>query len=215
MDIKTAVDRLSAQLPLKVRQDRLSPALKTLHKYVLYSLVQQGRPPSPEELAQQLGKENIKDGLQQLASDDLIVLDAAGKNPLGAYPVTMEQTPHKISVNGHAIHAMCALDAVSVAPLFDAAVLIESACHVSQTPISINIQGSEILQVSPSAEVIVGIRWQQPTTVAAHSMCTEMVFLKDRRTAQEWQDDDSENISLFTLPEAVEFGKGFFLPLLD
>ena len=82
MDIKTAVDRLSAQLPLKVRQDRLSPALKTLHKYVLYSLVQQGRPPSPEELAQQLGKENIKDGLQQLASDDLIVLDAAGKNPL-------------------------------------------------------------------------------------------------------------------------------------
>ena len=214
MDIKTAVDRLSAQLPLKVRQDRLSPALKTLHKYVLYSLVQQGRPPSPEELAQQLGKENIKDGLQQLASDDLIVLDAAGKNPLGAYPVTMEQTPHKISVNGHAIHAMCALDAVSVAPLFDAAVLIESACHVSQTPISINIQGSEILQVSPSAEVIVGIRWQQPTTVAAHSMCTEMVFLKDRQTAEAWQDGDTENISLFSLTEAVAFGKSFFLPLL-
>jgi hypothetical protein len=43
----------------------------------------------------------------------------------------------------------------------------------------------------------------------------EMVFLKDRQTAEEWQDGDTENVSLFTLPEAVEFGKRFFLPLLD
>jgi hypothetical protein len=77
------------------------------------------------------------------------------------------------------------------------------------------MQGSSILEVQPGADVTVGIRWQMPSAVAAHSMCMQMVFLKDRQTAQAWQHGDTDNISLFTLPEAVMFGKGFFLPLLN
>jgi mercuric reductase len=77
------------------------------------------------------------------------------------------------------------------------------------------MQGSDILAVQPTADVIVGIRWQMPTAVAAHSMCMEMVFLKDRPTAEAWQAEDKENISLFSLPEAVVFGKAFFSPLLS
>lgn len=42
----------------------------------------------------------------------------------------------------------------------------------------------------------------------------EMVFLKDRRTAQAWQAEDIANISLFNLYDAVAFGKAFFIPLL-
>jgi mercuric reductase len=68
--------------------------------------------------------------------------------------------------------------------------------------------------MTPSAEVTVGIRWQMPSAVAAHSMCMEMVFLKDRQTAEAWQNGDTENISLFSLPEAVAFGETFFLPLM-
>jgi mercuric reductase len=215
MEIQAAVDRLNSQLPLKPRQDKLSPQLKSVHQNVLYSLVKQGRPPSQDELAQQLGKDNVEDSLRTLGKEDLIVLDADRKHPLGAYPVTIEPTPHKITVNGHTIHAMCALDAISVAPMFDTEVQIESTCHASKTPIVIRMQGSKILETQPSANVTVGIRWQMPSDVAAHSMCMEMVFLKDRQTAVAWQDGDTENISLFTLPEAVEFGKAFFVPLLD
>lgn len=215
MNIQSAVDRLNSQLPLKTRQDQLPAVLKAAHQNVLYSMAKSGRPPSLEELAQQLGIENIAAALQRLGSDDLVVLDAEGNQPLGAYPITNEQTPHKISINGHTIYAMCALDAVSVAPMFETKVQIDSSCHVSNTPISIRMQGSDILEALPSEQVTVGIRWQMPSEVAAHSMCMEMVFLKDRQTAQAWQDGDIENISLFTLPEAVAFGQAFFMPLLD
>jgi hypothetical protein len=215
METQAAVDRLNSQLPLKARQDKLSPQLKTAHQNVLYSLVKQGRPPTEEELAQQLGEDNVQAGLRTLGEADLIVLDAEGKHPLGAYPVTVETTPHKITVNGNTIHAMCALDAVSVAPMFDAEVHIESTCHVSNTPITIRMQGDNILDAQPSSDVTVGIRWQMPSGAAAHSMCMEMVFLKDSQAAEAWQDADTDNISLFSLPEAVAFGKAFFLPLLD
>lgn len=214
MEIKWAVDRLNSQLPLKARQDKLSTQLKAVHQSVLYTLVKQGRPPTDNELAQQLGKDNIHAGLRTLGEADLIVLDAEGTHPLGAYPVTVETTPHKVTVNGHTIHAMCALDAVSVAPVFGAEVHIESTCHVSNIPITIHMQGDNIKDAKPTSEVTVGIRWQMPSGTAAHSMCMEMVFLKDRQTADTWQQGDTDNISLFSLPEAVAFGKAFFLPLL-
>jgi hypothetical protein len=210
MDINQAITRLNKQLPLKARQDRLSAALKAAHRIVLTTLVTQGRPPTMEELKTVLGDEPVKESLQRLGSDDLIVLDAQGQ-PVGAYPVTIENTPHKITLNGHTIHAMCALDAVSVAPMFDTEVVIESTCHLTKTPITIRMRGSDILDVQPSGEVIIGIRWQMPSAVAAHSMCMEMVFFKDRQTANAWQTGD---ISLFTLSDAVAFGKAFFLPLL-
>ncbi|UCE90277.1 MAG: alkylmercury lyase family protein [Pseudomonadota bacterium] len=215
MDISAALERLNSQLPLKARQDALPSVLKATHQSVLYSLAERGRPPTMDELEVALGMGKVEAALQRLGADDLIVLDAEGKQLVGAYPVTLEQTPHKISVNGNSIHAMCALDAVSVAPMFDAKVTIDSTCHVSATPITVAMQGREIVDVKPTAEVTVGIRWRMPSAVAAHSMCMEMVFLKDRRTVQAWLNGDTENIALFTLPEAVAFGTAFFRPLLD
>jgi len=200
MDIQSAVNRLNSQLPLKARQDKLPVVLKTLHKTVLTSLVKQGRPPTADELKMNLGAENIRGSLQRLGTDDLIVLDAEGKYPVGAYPVTSETTTHKIFVNGHTIHAMCALDALSVAPMFDAEVVIESSCRVSESAITIQMRGSKILEVQPSEDaVMVGVRWQMPLGVAAHSMCMDMVFLKDRPTAMAWQNNDSENTSIHTI----------------
>ncbi|MGD8925579.1 MAG: alkylmercury lyase family protein [Thioalkalispiraceae bacterium] len=215
MEIQTAVERLKAQLPLKARQDNLPARLKAMHICVLNSLINNGYPPTIQELKKVLGQESVKEALLRLASDDLIVLDTKGHLPLGAYPVTAERTPHKITVNGFHIYAMCALDAVSVAPVFDKEVIIESICHSSQLPVNIHMQGSELLDVEPTPDVTIGIRWQMPSTVAAHSMCLEMVFFKDRLTAESWQKKDPENISLFTLPEAVAFGTAFFLPLLS
>lgn len=213
MDIQSAVDRLNSQLPLKDRQDQLSPQLKKIHQQVLTSLIKQGRAPTAEELESQVIETDVKAAVRELGRADLVVLDPQGEWPVGAYPVTVESTPHTVTVNGHDIHAMCALDAVSIAPMFDEEVTIESACHVSKEPIRIRMRGKDILEAQP-ADAVVGIRWQMPSDVAAHSMCMEMVFLKDRATAEAWQGEDTENTSLFTLPEAVQFGRDFFLPLM-
>jgi mercuric reductase len=181
----------------------------------MFTLVGQGRTPDGLELAKLVGEGNIDESLQRLSADDLIVLDSKGKRPVGAYPVTLENTPHTILVNGNTIHAMCALDALSVAPMFNTEVVIDSVCYVSRSPVHIYMQGSNIVEAQPSMDVTVGIRWQDPSAVAARSLCLEMVFLKDQKTSKTWQGSDVDNMSLFTLPEAIEFGKAFFLPLLD
>lgn len=214
MDTATAVARLNALLPLKQRQDALSPPLKALHQEILRCLIDHGRPLTAAEIVAQLGSNTAAHAINTLAANDLVVLDAETKNLRGAYPVTVEQTPHAILVKGNHIHAMCALDAVAVAPMFNTHVRIDSTCHVSQVALRIEMDGPTLLNTSPSAEVIVGIRWQQPASVAAHSLCMEMVFLKDRQVANTWKANDDNHISLFTLPQAVEFGCAFFQPLM-
>jgi hypothetical protein len=42
-----------------------------------------------------------------------------------------------------------------------------------------------------------------------------MVFLKDPQTAARWQSKDPASIDIFTVPEAIDFGEAFFLPLLQ
>jgi len=215
MYIDTALARLNSQLPLKARQDRLPVELKHLHQWVLRFLSSKGQAPGPAELKAELGTMDATSALQRLATDDLVVLDAKGEQLVGAYPLTSEVTPHRLSLNGHGLYAMCALDAVAVAPLFDCEVQIDSTCHLTKTPIQIFMRTSEVIDVQPTADVMVGIRWQKPTAVAAHSMCLQMVFLKDIHVAQDWQQHDTDNISLFALPDAIAFGKAFFRPLLE
>lgn len=214
-NISVALSRLNSHLPLKQRQRRLPPVLRDIHRLVLCTLADQGRPPTQAELITVLAsKKEVRAGLQTLGLADLIVLDRVGDMPVGAYPLTIEETPHRVTVNGHSIYAMCALDAVSVAPMFATDVVIESVCQVSNISIKIHMHDSQVLKIHPDQEVRIGIRWQMPSSVAAHSMCTQMVFLKNLQTALAWQDGDVENVSIITLQEAIEIGKGFFLPLL-
>jgi len=215
MNTSEAVARLNQQLPLKKRQSDLPEAYRRLHQSILWQLVREGRALNRDEIADQLGKQELEPFLQRVAGDDLVVLDQAGSEVLGAYPVTTEQTPHAINVMGNSIFAMCALDAVSVAPMFDASVKISSHCHLTQAPVLIQMRGHEIIDVQDSAAVQVGVRWQMPVGDAAHSMCMEMVFLQDESVARQWQGDDQDSMSLFSLPAAVDFGAAFFKPLLD
>ena len=99
--------------------------------------------------------------------------------------------------------------------MFNTKVEISSSCHVTGTAINIHMQGATLHEVSPSSDVTVGVRWQNPSACAAHSLCLEMVFLQDRSTALEWQAGDNENTSLFSLQDAIAFGAGFFTPLLQ
>jgi mercuric reductase len=76
------------------------------------------------------------------------------------------------------------------------------------------IEGEQLAEASPSATVRVGIAWHNACGHAAHSMCREMVFLVNEQTARNWQGEDTEAKSLFTLDEALDFAARFFNPLV-
>ncbi len=212
--IESSVLRLNELLPLKARQDRLSPAFRGVHRAVIVSLVMRGRPPTRTEIATLVGEQQVDTVLDRLGNDDLVVLTADRREVLGAYPVTSETTPHVLEVNGHSIHAMCALDALAVSPLFDCPVRIHSSCRVTGEAIEIEQNGADIVEARPMT-VRVGVRWQTPSGEgAAHSLCMEMVFLKDGDAAAQWHGGDLQNHSLYTLEQAVAFGTDYFRPLL-
>ncbi|MDT8388580.1 MAG: organomercurial lyase [Thiogranum sp.] len=210
--VQQALARLNALLPLAQRQASLSPALRALHREILRSFVSQGRPLDYAQMAALAG-DDLAAALQQLADDDLVVLAPDRRTLTGAYPFTTEPRVHRVTVNGHPLHAMCALDALSVAPMFDLATQVQSCCQVQEKPVDIRMQGSTLITASPGHPQV-GIRWQSTSGCAAQSLCLDMIFLYDAATAASWQAQDCENRDLFALPEAVAFGAAFFRPLL-
>lgn len=209
-----ALDRLNDLLPIGENQRRLEAPLRELHKKILHSFARRGRPLSRDEMAEHLADIDVDTALQRLASDDLVVLTPDGRDVTGAYPFTMEERVHTVSINGRRLHAMCALDALSASPMFSAVTTVNSRCHVSDAPIEVRMQGETVLSASPE-HPWVGIRWQGTSGCAAQSLCLDMVFLRDRGTAEHWRAQDRENISILDLPSAVGMGAAFFCPLLD
>lgn len=212
--IKSSILRLNELLPLKARQSSHVPALQALHRAVITSLVVHGRPPTRAEVATRVGEQQVDAALALLGNDDLIVLSADRRDIVGAYPVTSEATPHILEVNGHTIYAMCALDALAVAPLFGCAVHIRSQCRVTGEAITISQKAEHIVDAHPQT-TRVGVRWRQPSgDGAAHSLCMEMVFLKDDDVAVQWHGSDLRSHTVYTLEQALAFSVGYFRPLL-
>jgi len=226
-----ALRHLHSVLPLKRRQESLPPHLRSLHRFILRSLAEQGHPPRRAEIAAMLGSErSALNALAVLGTSDLVVLnsrctkdaatkryileDPEGVEIVGAYPMTTAKTPHEVKVFGQSIHAMCALDALAIAPMFCTETWIESRCHETGNPVRIHQNDMKILEARP-AGVYFGIRWQKVEGCAARGLCKEMVFLDDVTTARAWQDTDPEAIEVFSLREALEFGAAFFVPLVE
>ncbi|HMQ53391.1 MAG TPA: organomercurial lyase [Anaerolineae bacterium] len=210
-----ALHRLNQLLPLAERQAALPAPLIELHRAVLRAFINRGCPLTRAEIEQQWPDLALEPALARLAGDDLIVLAPDTQEIIGAYPLTGEDTPHKVRVNGHTLRAMCALDALSVSPLFGIPVEIESNCRVTDQPLLLHQDGATLPLTKPSAEIQVGIHWQPPQTCAAHSLCREMVFLVDAAAAETWQAVAPEQRDCFSLPNAIALGAAFFSPLLE
>ncbi len=210
-DIQNAVDRLESQLPLNRRQRDLPSSIADVHRAILRSFAAVGRPPG-NDLIERIAGMDAATVIGRLAADDLTVV--ADGRIVGAYPFSLSPTEHLLSIRELRIHAMCALDAVAVAPLFGLDVVTNSRCVVTGAPIRIH-QVADTVEASEPEGLRVGVRWQQPDGDAAHSMCREMVFLRDEAIAEDWRGPQPDAAGIFDLSQAIEFGLRFFAPLLE
>ena len=212
--IAAAVTRLNTILPLKARQEQLRAPLRKLHRDILNAYVQIGRSLSRKEIFARM--EHAADAIRILAENDLIVVDGAGELT-GAYPFTMQQREHKLEVNGHLVHCMCALDALAVSPMFRTRTRISSVCRASGQPIALAQNGYIFSDSGDYRQGFFGIAWSAASAAGccADSLCTEMLFLKGDAVARNWRDQDAPNREIFTLDEAVVFAARFFLPVLE
>ena len=205
--VKNAVNRLNKILPLAERQQKLNPEISSLYQNILSSYVELGRTLNKSEMSQQV--DNIDEAINTLRSYDMVVFDS-NDEPVGAYPFTMEQRDHKVTVNDHLIHSMCALDALAISPMFNVKTHIDSSCSVSGDSISIDQLDQTILNKETNKDVHFAINWNSAANnCCATSLCTEMIFLKDKKIADQWMLEDSENREIFTIDEAIDFASRF------
>lgn len=210
--IQTAIDHLNKILPLVERQKKLRPEHADVYKKILNSYIELGRTLNKAEIAEQV--DNVGDVIDTLRINDMVVFDE-NKEPIGAYPFTMEQRDHKVRVNGHTVYSMCALDALAISPMFNIKTHIDSTCKISGEEITIDQIDQEILNKEESKKVCFGIDWNSAANnCCATSLCTEMIFLKDKITAEIWLNKDN-NREIFTIDEAIQFASGFFKPLIS
>ena len=211
--VQDAVDRLNKILPLAERQKNLSAELAAVYRLILNSYVELGRTLSRSEIARHV--DNIDEAVNVLRDNDMVVFDK-NDEPVGAYPFTMEQREHKVEVDGHTVRSMCALDALAISPMFNIGTHIDSICHVSGDRISIDQLDQTVLNIDENKNVHFGINWNSAANnCCATSLCTEMIFLKDKETAATWLSQDAESREVFTLNEAIEFASLFFKPLVQ
>ena len=208
-----ALNRLQRILPLKARQDACGTPVKELHQSILRSFVDKGRILTREEMTRHVS--DVDDAVSLLQEKDMVTFSADG-TPVGAYPFTMETREHVVRANGQQVHAMCALDALAVSPMFAVDTQVDSCCRVTGEPVCVKQSGTTILNAEEAGDIHFGIIWGAESTdsCVADSLCMEMMFLRDAKTAREWLESDPNNREIFTLQEAVEFGDRFFTPLL-
>lgn len=211
MDVDTGLTRLTAHLPLSERQSALPDSLRRLHRSILSWFAGTGDAPSATALG--LSPDEMLRGVSHLAHRDLVVVDGDGELT-GAYPFTLIETPHLVTIGGHTIHAMCSLDALAIAPMFAAGTEISSTCAVTADPIEIRMRGSEVTGSVPR-EPLVGIGFQETGGCAATSLCRDMVFVRDAEAGRAWQGDGGDDAPLFGLEAAVELATRFFGPLVE
>lgn len=212
--LDSALARLERLLPLRQQQIECGESIKRLHQAVLRSFVRRGHIMSTEDMAQHI--EEPDDAIDTLRRSGLVVFSDRG-DPIGAYPFTMELRDHRVQVNGHQVHVMCALDALAVSPMFGMDTRIESRCDVTGELISIGQSGTRIENPDEIGAVRLGIDWgaADSNSCCANSLCRQMVFLRDSDVAKRWLANGSKDREVFTLPEAVEFARRFFVPLIS
>ncbi|ORU92877.1 MAG: hypothetical protein A6F70_04040 [Cycloclasticus sp. symbiont of Bathymodiolus heckerae] len=211
--LENALERLTNILPLIKSQHECDPALKELHQQILRSFVANGRALLKEEMAAFVS--NVPEALNELSERELVVLSQSGELT-GIYPFSTQKRKHSVLINGYRVYAMCALDALAVAPLFDESTVVTSTCQVTDKPVLIEMRRGAVQNLEDVNDVHIGITWSavDMTLNCADSLCLEMVFLINKQTAEGWQSAEVKDREVFALNEAVQFASLFFKPLL-
>jgi len=189
----------------------------TVRSSIIRHYATAGRSPTLSELKSVTGMADdaLNSVLLRLRERDLVVMD--DERIVGAYPFTARVTDHEVRINGTAVHAMCAIDALGAGAMLRVDAEIVSLCRQCRTPVTITTQGAgTALQAfaPPGTVVWSGIR--NSNGCAADSLCTVIAFFCSDKHLDAWRGANYPNIEGYrlSLDEALQVGRALFAPSL-
>ena len=199
----------------KGRGSSLSEAEQALYRWILIEFASGARPDhsSLEAVAGSLALD-LSITLARLAQDDLVHADGDGTIRV-AYPFSARPTAHRVRLNGTTeVYAMCAVDALGMASMFQHPVVVESSDPLSGEPIRVELTAeSEASWVPEQAVVVAG---SADEGAAYRGCCQVLNFFASAETAQQYL-DERPNVQglIVSIPEAVEVGRRIFGDVLS
>lgn len=212
---RVAAALAAAQIPPSklgaARRARLSAAERELYFWILRRFARGGRPSSVElrAAAEELGLAADR-ALETLAREDLVHRGADGEIAV-AYPFSGRPTAHRVRFRGgHEADAMCAIDALGIAPMFGEAIEIESRDPVSGDQIRARVAPDASIDWSPASAVVIAgaIRSQGD---ACGGCCPVLNFFASAANAERWLDAHAEVTgTVISMEEAIAAGRAVF-----
>jgi Alkylmercury lyase len=200
----------------RARLEALSPGERDLYDWILTAFAS-GRPPEPDTLADAASRFEIdvEQALASLASEDLVHHDLDTGAILVAYPFSGAPRGHRVLIDGkHSVEAMCAIDALGIAPMLDLPIEITSRDPHSGTEVWVRLDPSEGAWWEPGTAVVLDgcISTAGPSY---RSCCTALNFFESGESALAYL-VATPRISgrAIPLPEAIELGRSIFGDLL-
>jgi hypothetical protein len=197
---------------------RIAPAergLRTVHQTVLRSFAATGGPPERNLLDQAAGPFESDKVLAELAEGDFLCLDQDGRITV-AYPFSAAVTPHTVQITGGAVaYSMCAVDALGVAEMLGARVLITSADPATGETITVSVDGATAAWEPDTTVVFVGRSKDRYAGPSADICCGHINFFTSHATAAGWASAHPEITGgILSQSRALAVGQQIFGQLL-
>lgn len=148
--------------------------------------------------------------LAALAHEDLVHTDSDGR-PVVAYPFSANERGHRVVIDGaHGVQAMCAIDALGIAPMLDLPIEIASHDPFSGGEIRVQLDPGMTAGWQPDGAVVVaGCACCDGPSFSG--CCDVLNFFETPANAERYLLEHSEvNGTLIPISEAIEAGRIVF-----
>jgi hypothetical protein len=198
------------------RRARLTDAERELYFWILRQFASDGRPSSKElrEAAEQLGLD-ADPALETLAREDLVHRDSDGEINV-AYPFSGRPTAHHVRFpGGHEVDAMCAIDALGIAPMFGQSIEIASRDPLSGDEIGARVTPDGSAEWQPATAVVVAGALDRQSD-SCRGCCPVLNFFSSTTNGERWLAEHPEvRGDVISIPDAAATGRAVFGDVLE
>lgn len=200
----------------QARRSRLSHSERALYFWILRRFAERGRP-SREQLGsetERLGLE-LEPALARLRREDLVHLGGDGEITV-AYPFSGVPTAHRVRFrNGQQAFAMCAIDALGIAPMLDQPIEITSHDPLSDEPFHSHLSPDGSGSWQPDTAVVVaGVN--DCHADSCNGCCPVLNFFASSENAERWLHEHPQvRGQVITIEDAIAAGRAIFADVLS
>ena len=144
-DAEPTLASIPGQRRGRARLEPLAPGERDLYDWILTAFAS-GTPPAPDTLADAASSFEVEAeaALAVFAREDLVHHDPATGAILVAYPFSGTPRGHRVLIDGsHTVEAMCAIDALGIAPMLGLPVEVTSRDPQTGTEVWVRVEPGE------------------------------------------------------------------------